>query len=224
MLWAALISGVCYACRFLTGGGALAAALVGGLAWEAGRLPFAAPLLAFFASSTALGALGRAQQPETGPRTAAQVLANGGPAALCSLLYLGTLHSPFASAMIASLAAANADTWATEIGTAFGKRPFRITNLEPALRGANGAVSWPGLAGGFMGAWFIAAFCPLLGLGAQMSAVAAVGFGGCLLDSIIGDTLEAGPNGKGLPWVGNDLVNLAAAISAAVAAYFLAAA
>eukprot|EP00127_Corallochytrium_limacisporum_P006168 Clim_evm7s220 gene=Clim_evmTU7s220 len=109
-----------------------------------------------------------------GGRNALQVWCNGGPAALLSflgLVHFGTVDvMPFPSVyqtktsqavsawqilggILASLSAACADTWASEIGSALGKNPWHVLFLEHVPRGVNGAVSVEGLmasvGGGF---------------------------------------------------------------------------
>ena len=86
---AALIALAALRARSLTPGGALAAFVVGGVTFGIGGLPGAVLLLAFFISSVALTRVGRERKraltdiAKSGPRDAAQVLANGGIATLC---------------------------------------------------------------------------------------------------------------------------------------------
>lgn len=221
MLYAALAAGLSYALRLLTIDGAAAAFAVGALVLEGGGLGMAVALLLFFCSSMGVSRLGRAQKEALGgslapqPRNALQVLANGGPAAfLCGLHLLQPSPSLLAGAL-ASLCAANADTWATEVGIAFGKKPFRITTLERSAPGRSGVVTAQGLIAAFVGSMLVATTSPLLSLTAFAGSLTVVGFGGALLDSLLGDTLEAKPEGGGLRWITNDVVNLISTSAAA---------
>ena len=121
--------------RSLSSGGALAAVAVGTAAMIAGW-DWAALLVAFFLSSTALSRYRRAARDarigdivEKGDeRDAAQVFANGGVFAASALVSTITGDPNLAAIAVGALAAATADTWATEIGTLAG-RPPRAASL-----------------------------------------------------------------------------------------------
>lgn len=226
---AAAVSLAAFRTRALTGSGALAAWAVGAVVFGAGGWGSATALLTFFVTSTALSrwrkkakeALG---YEKGGRRDAAQVLANGGVAAVCLLLPLALPCVGVARAhllCLAALAAANADTWATEIGSALGGRPFDLRTGRAAAPGASGAVSGVGTLAALAGAALIGAGA---GDAAGWAVVTLAGLGGALLDSLIGATLQAqwpdpdrpgrwterpqaGPPGRGLRAVGNDAVN-----------------
>jgi uncharacterized protein (TIGR00297 family) len=211
--------------------GAVAAAIAGGVIWEAGGLPMAAPLLAFFISSSLLGRLPRGSEKE-GPRTAGQVLANGGVATLAAaLVWLDVRQAP--TMFVAALCAANADTWATEIGMRFGKKPIRFTALKPVEPGTSGAISAAGILASLAGSAFIAATAYWV-VGADLVTAAVAGFAGSLFDSLLGDTVQArfwsaagtsetgGTLIKGVRWLRNNEVNFAMTAFAAALAFLLA--
>ena len=84
-LVAAAIAALAWGLRTLTGGGALAAWLVGTLILAGTGWPGAAALLAFFVSSSLVSRFepaDRSLDPKGSRRDAAQVIANGGAAAL----------------------------------------------------------------------------------------------------------------------------------------------
>ena len=193
--------------KWLTAGGAAAALAVGaatilGTGWRGLLL-----LLAFFVSGSLLTRGG-------GRRNARQVLANGGVAAVAALL--GSWPA-FAGAV----AAAAADTWATEIGAHSPTPPRLMTSGAPVPPGANGGVTLLGTAGGVLGAAVIAALAWLLGPraggpgsthpGGLAAVVAGAGVLGMLVDSLLGATLQ-GPEDK---WLDNDAVNLAMTLAGA---------
>lgn len=207
MLYAAVAAGLAYVLRLLRLDGALAAFVVGTLVLEGGGFAMAAALLLFFCSSALLGLLARRvkraaeAEPSAGARNALQVIANGGVAAILCGLHLVEPSANLLAGALASLSAANADTWATELGTVFGRRPFRITTLKPSPAGPSGVVSLEGLGAAFAGAGFVAAASPLAGLTHAAAGLAIIGFAGALLDSFLGDTLEReGAGSGGLPW------------------------
>lgn len=239
---------IAWRARALSGSGAFAAATVGFVHFGFGSWLGAAALLAFFVSSSLLSRLRAKQKAALGfakgaARDAGQVVANGGVAAAFFLLaaLLSEARFPLLIAALGALAAANADTWATEIGAAFGGRPVRITDGRPAETGESGAVSLPGTVAALLGALLIAVVGALLGAGVgSLFAVTAGGVFGCLVDSLLGATLQAEwrshesgrwvetpaapgePPARGLAWLGNDLVNLAATLAGAVMAGLIA--
>ncbi len=77
-------------------------------------------------------------------------MANGGVAALAAL---AGSWAAFAGA----LAAATADTWATEIGRYSRKPPRLITTGKPVAAGTDGGMTLVGTVGGIAGAAFMAA-------------------------------------------------------------------
>jgi len=160
--------------RWLTRRGAAAALAVGlatawGTGWRGVLL-----LFAFFVSSSLLTR--KTAEDGGGRRNERQVLANGGVAALAALA--GSWPA-FAGA----LAAATADTWATEIGSRSRAAPRLITSGAPVPAGTSGGITLLGTLGGLAGAAFIGA---LAGLG----AVAVAGAFGTVIDSLLGATLQ----------------------------------
>lgn len=200
-----LISLVAWRLGALSASGAVAAALTGALIFGAGGLSWAALLLAFFVSSSALSRLSprRKQAVEEkfskgSRRDWGQVLANGGAGAL---LALANAFQPgevwpwlaFAGAM----AAVNADTWATELGVLNSTPPRLITSGKPVERGTSGAVSGLGYLAALGGALLIAVFAWVVPGARQASffglflAVGLAGVAGSTVDSLLGATLQA---------------------------------
>ncbi|NIQ60053.1 MAG: DUF92 domain-containing protein, partial [Gammaproteobacteria bacterium] len=106
-------------------------------------------LVLFFVSSSALSRLPDGAEARR-VRDARQVLANGSVAAVAAAL-MG--WSPVAAqAFLGAVAAAAADTWATEIGVRFGGEPRSILSLRRRSPGTSGAVSPLGLLAGAAGA------------------------------------------------------------------------
>jgi len=159
-------------------------------------------LLAFFVLSTLLSHRGTA-------RNERQVIANGGIAALAALAGNWLW---FAGA----IAAANADTWATEIGSHSRTPPRLITSWARVSAGTDGGMTLLGTAGGVAGAAFIAGVSYLLGQRGVL-VIATGGVVGMLLDSLLGATVQ----GK-VRWMDNDAVNLAATLAGAACAGLIA--
>lgn len=220
--------------KWLSSGGALAALAVGVLVIVGAGWPGLGLLLAFFLSSSLL-------TPGGGRRRAVQVAANGGVAALAALLAM-TGQAAWRAAFAGALAAAAADTWATEVGGRSRSRPRLVTTGRRVAPGTSGGVTWLGSAAGAAGAGFVGAAAAGLGLVNARAAVAAAVAGalGGWADSLLGATVQAqyrcpscGVAGEtprpacghhaelvaGRAWITNDTVNLAATlVGAAVAA------
>ena len=144
----ALVGALAYKLKALDGKGIIAAALVGVITiMFGGILPFLAlltfVLLGVFATKYRLAEKierGIAQEGK-GIRSWQNVLGNGLAAVMFLLIEYYTKQDVFWAATFSSIATANADTLASELGKIFGKAPKMITNLKPANVGENGAIS-----------------------------------------------------------------------------------
>lgn len=168
-----------------------------------GGWPWGLLLIAFFVSSSILSRVTARLRPSQGlnvkrgaTRDAVQVLANGGVALIFALLWMITDRSWIAVGFAASLAAAAADTWATEIGAFSTQRPRLITTGKPVERGVSGGVSLLGTIATVAGALFIATLAALtlditaLSPAGLLFCVTLAGVVGSLTDSLLGATLQ----------------------------------
>lgn len=152
---------------------------------------------------------------EKGGRSAAQVLANAGTAALCGILILiFPVHAYILRLMMAaSFASATADTLSSELGMVYGKRFFNIITLKPDTRGLDGVISTEGTLIGIAGSVIITAVYTIgLGWTADLIWIVVAGTLGNLADSVLGAVLER----KGL--INNNTVNL---LNTLIAALFM---
>lgn len=206
----ALVSALAYWGRALTIGGALAAWVVGTVVVGTTRWAWGGLLLLFFVTSSLLSFLRKADKEKLAAggkgarRDAGQVFANGGAAALAAGVALFAPVPAIFAAYCGSLAAATADTWATELGATFGGSPRLITNGRPVPAGTSGGVTPAGTLGGAAGAALIAlAAMGVAQLGPTATAsgvrvapeklfvaVLVGGFAGMLVDSLVGATLQ----------------------------------
>jgi len=155
-------------------------------------------LIAFFATSSLLTVACRRNRatPDSDAtgRTAGQVLANGGVAAVGALLVLVPLYPDARFIVVGALAAATADTWATELGMRFGSRPRSLRTLASVAPGLPGAMSASGTAAGIAGAVFIGLLAAALFEGRQAATwllVSAIGgVAGMVADTLAGAFLE----------------------------------
>ena len=183
--------------RALSLGGAVAALLVGTGAAIAGWA-WATVLIVFFVTSSALSHFKHGTREarigkivEKGnERDAFQVLANGGVFAGGALLATATSKPAWAVAALGALAAATADTWATEVGTVAGGLPRSIISFKPLPAGTSGGVTVTGTLASIVGAAFIAGVSYFMGVGRAPAAIFVGGVLGSLADSLIGVTLQ----------------------------------
>ncbi|HVW96263.1 MAG TPA: DUF92 domain-containing protein [Mucilaginibacter sp.] len=164
----------------------------------------------FFAGTWATGwqakqkqQMGLAQEAK-GRRTAGQVFANGGMAAiLCCISFFKPQFAAVLQLMAAgSIAAATADTLSSELGTVLGKRFYNILSFKRDKRGLDGVVSLEGSLAGLAGSVIIGLIY-ITGHhdGVRVLWIAVAGMTGNLADSVLGATLER----KGV--IGNNTVN-----------------
>jgi uncharacterized protein (TIGR00297 family) len=208
-LAALAIAFLAYRAGSLSRSGAWGALLVGTVIFGLGGWQWAILLLAFFISSSALTRLFKKRKAaldekfeKGGQRDLGQTLANGGIAALFAALHYFLPQAGWTwTACAASLAAVNADTWATELGVLNPTLPRLITNGRPVEKGTSGGISLYGTLAAVGGAAFIALFAALLGRGAVPSAVfpssllifafvTLAGLLGALFDSLLGATVQ----------------------------------
>jgi uncharacterized protein (TIGR00297 family) len=196
-----------------------------------------APLILLFVLTFEGTQLGRKRKAFAGlaesrrGRNAAQVVANLGMAAFSGSLFAWTIVSDwgrigsgccseeagrhymglFFLPTLAALTEATADTVSSEIGQAFGGRPFLITTLRRVPPGTDGAISLSGTLAGIAAAAIVAITgAPAMGMSRGECIVAFVaGICGFFFDSLLGATLER----RG--YLGNDLVNFTSTAFAA---------
>ena len=98
------------------------------------------------------------------------------------------------------------DTFASEIGKAFGKTTFLITTLQRVPPGTEGAISAEGTAASVVGGALISLYGLFVGFlcpkAVPMSIFAA--FVATNIESVLGATLQGKKN---LEWITNEVVN-----------------
>jgi len=262
MLWIALttlIAFLVFRLRFLSFSGTAAAWLLGSTVFGIGGLEWILPLAFFFITSSLLSKAGKSHKLmlhndvyEKGDRRDFfQVFANGGIAMLMAVIHSFDPRPLWYFMYLASLGAATADTWATELGTFSRTDARHILSFNKVPRGRSGGISLPGTLGAFLAALSISLLGifllltrngPDLPFALLVSSVTAAGFFGSIVDSIAGATIQGQyrcPHcGKetekrihcrtaetqlvrGYPKVNNDLVNLLCTASAALVFFFV---
>ena len=220
---------VVFLLRAATAGGAATGALVAATLylWTPGWNTALWPLGALLVLTLLATRFGRRAKETLGVaegrrgRTAAQVAANIGVAAVCGVpltlaatFSAGQVERIWLVGMIAALGEATADTLSSEIGQVLGGEPRLLTTLRRVPRGTDGAVTLVGTLCGIAGAAVVVAVAvPALHLGLEEIEVA---FGaavlGLFVDSLLGEWVER----RG--WLGNDAVNTLSTLVAALSA------
>ncbi len=239
ILFGSVAAFLSFKARALNHSGALVAGILGTLVFGFGGLPATLVLLTFFISSSGLSSLFKRRKAimdekhaKGSRRDAGQVLANGGVSGV--LIVLAGLY-PQADwlwwAFCASLAAANADTWATEVGVLSPVKPRLITTWKRVEMGTSGGITPVGTLASLFGALLVATVGFMFRGGSIfiLIGITLAGFAGSLVDSFLGATIQAvyycptcqketerhpthicGTETRlirGLPWLNNDWVN-----------------
>eukprot|EP00986_Skeletonema_menzelii_P002418 scaffold652_cov142-Skeletonema_menzelii.AAC.5 len=122
--------------------------------------------------------------------------------------FLGISTTVWLLAYVASLATKLADTFASEIGKAYGKTTFLITSLQPVPRGTEGAISLEGTIASIVGGLLLSLYAYLVvGLIPSLEGVAVAtlaAFVATMVESLIGATLQ---EKEGFDWMSNEVVN-----------------
>ncbi len=205
------------------------------------------PVLVFFASSSLLSKMNRKAQAAQekakkgdDSRNGVQVISNGGVAWVMLIGYGLYPEDLWYAGFIGAIAAATADTWATEIGRLAGGHPRHILTGRRMPPGRSGGITWQGTAASVMGAALIGALNVLFCNESCYSCLilgSAAGTLGSLVDSLLGGTVQAvyldrvsgervedtaDPGQanliRGLSWMTNDVVNVGCTLAGSLAA------
>src|SRR5689334_24571705 len=162
---AAFVAYFAYRAHSLDKSGAFAAMFVGTIIFGIGGWQWAVLLLTFFITSSGLSRAFKKRKQglnekfsKGNERDAGQVFGNGGLATFFAALHAFYPESLFPwIGFAASLAAVNADTWATELGVLNPTAPRMITDLRKRVeKGTSGGVSLFGTLASLLGALAIA--------------------------------------------------------------------
>jgi uncharacterized protein (TIGR00297 family) len=237
VIFSFLIALVSIRLHFLKIDGAVSTALLAVFIYGIGGWQWTIPVLTFFITSSVLSKLGRRKKhhfrlffEKSSKRDAKQVFANGGVALVITVLYFFLQMDLLFDLYIISLAAANADTWATELGVFNKSKPRMITTFLKVEKGSSGAISTIGTFAAFLGSLVVVLsgmiFIDFTSL-TLILLLSFYGFAATFIDSLLGATFQAqyqGPNEiitekafdedghpnmliGGFRWLNNDMVN-----------------
>src|SRR5687767_6659993 len=254
---ASIVAYAAYRVRSLNKSGAFAATLVGTVIFGIGGWQWAVLLLIFFITSSGLSRAFKRRKADLSEkfskgyeRDAGQVFGNGGLATIFAALHAFYPESVFPwVGFAASLAAVNADTWATELGVLNSTPPRMITDLRKRVeKGTSGGVSLFGTFASLLGSAVIALLAVLLSPSHSLNTghfllITASGLAGSLFDSYLGATVQAmyfcprdnketekhplhtcgtqTTHIRGWRWLNNDLVNFACAVFGTLLAFII---
>lgn len=200
-LLASLVAYLAHRAHSLNTSGAIAAMVVGTVVFGLGGLQWAVLLLIFFVTSSALSRAFKTRKQgldekfsKGHARDAGQVFGNGGLATAFVLVHFLFPESSIGwVGFAASLAAVNADTWATELGVLNPTPPRLITDLRKRVeKGTSGGISLFGTFASLLGASAIA--LPAAWFSENWSLLPLItlaGLCGSLFDSLLGATVQA---------------------------------
>jgi uncharacterized protein (TIGR00297 family) len=243
-LLAIIISYLAYKAHSLNKNGAIAAFVVGGIIFGIGGWQWAILLLTFFITSSAWSRAFKKKKQNLNEkfskghqRDAGQVFGNGGiPAFFAALNFFYPSEPIIWLCFSASLAAVNADTWATELGVLNPNPPRMITNLIKIVeKGTSGGISLTGTLASLAGSALIAFLASLLTSNWSIFLIITLaGLFASFFDSFLGATIQAmyfcpthnketekhplhtcGTQTihiRGWKWLNNDLVNFACGV------------
>jgi uncharacterized protein (TIGR00297 family) len=207
------------ACRAgaLSKDGAIAAGILGTVVFSLGGVAWALILLTFFITASGLSRFMKSRKAildadfaKGSRRDAGQVMANGAVAGILALAFFFTSRFQPESRWLlflwvgfaASFAAANADTWATELGVLNPRQPVLLTTFKRVPRGSSGAVSLTGSLAALAGSALVAGVAALTALAGwapagepaliwQFTIITLAGWVGAFVDSLLGATVQA---------------------------------
>ncbi len=244
LLLSAIIGAAAYRRGSLSRGGVAGAVLTGTLHFGFGGPTWGLTLIAFFLGSTLLSKFRErdkeavaAQYAKGGRRDLAQTLANGGIGATLAVAYWFAPQPWLFAAFVGATATANADTWATELGTLARRPPRLITSRRTVPPGTSGGITPFGTGAALVGGLFVglAAWGLAAAFGGGVAAIwvplvgTVAGLAGSFADSLLGATLQAQYRDaagaiteratrervRGLAWMTNDAVNFLACLAGA---------
>ena len=230
LLFVIIIFSIAYKFRSLSMSGYFGGLIMGIIIILFGGWFYLVPICVFFILSSILSKLVKQTsrfKTKGSQRDIIQVYSNGGIGLLiCIFDYFSDPNLFIIPLFLASIAAATADTWGTEIGKFSKKQPISIFNFKTVDHGMSGGITLIGSLGSLLGACVIGfaswLFSPISNQ--LLTSIILIGFLASLFDSLLGATVQAKYETQfgeiiespekgavlisGYKWINNDMVNL----------------
>ena len=227
-----LILFVAYSKRYLSVSGLVGAIIMAIFLLGFGGSNYLYPLVIFFITSSALSFVQKESiNKKNSNRNINQVFSNGGPALFICIANYFQPSDLLYPCFLASVAAANSDTWGTEMGKLSKSNPIDIISGNEVPNGTSGGITIIGTIGSLFGSITIGIIGYLFIIDKTIILLVVIsGFLSSLIDSILGSTKQArfiSPDGNilteknkmnyflytGSKIITNDTVNLYCTIS-----------
>ncbi len=237
--------------KFLKISGSLATFILAFLIFSFGGWQWTLSIFSFFVLSSVLSKIREKKNPavnkyfqKSGSRDFFQVVANGGLGGVLVVINYFIPNQIWFSVYSGIIAAACADTWATEIGTLTRHKTYDILNFKKVEPGTSGGVSFAGFIGSLAGAFCISLIAAIWIDKQQIGFILLItfsGFAASALDSILGTTLQVqykclkcgriidnkihcettAEKIHGINFINNDFVNLVAGLTGGIIVFSL---
>ena len=193
-LFSGIVFFLAYRLKSLNKNGVITAYTMGIIIFGAGGLQWATPIVTFFILSSIISKISSSDNllNKGSKRDIIQVMANGGVATVIAIINFYEPNENLFIIYLAVIAAATADTWASEIGSFNTAKPFHLIKFKRVDKGTSGAISLLGTIGSILGSATIA----FIGLIWNVSLpliylIMITGSIGSLIDSLIGGSIQA---------------------------------
>lgn len=233
--------------KLLTPKGVLGAYCIGSLAGLFGQMQGIIALYVFFliaiAEEILLSHIKKSKKEILEQRNCFQILANSIVAMFVLSCYWRSKDTLYLYVYYVAFSECLSDTTASCFGKFWGKRTISITTLQPIQKGLSGGISLPGCIFGAIAAvilpFFVLIDKKVLLNPKVLMLCGIIGFVGMLIDSVLGDLLQAkyrcntcgkitenrccckakGTLIHGIAWVDNNVVNLLSTVITVVLGY-----
>ena len=188
-----LILFISYKRKYLSISGFIGAVIMAILLYGFGGSSYIYPLVVFFIISSILSHFKEDKfEIKKSNRNISQVYANGGVALFICIINYFYYHDLMYPCFLASVAAANSDTWGTELGIISNKTPIDIISRREIAPGTSGGITLIGTIGSILGSLVIGLVGHFFYISFNLLLLVVIsGFLSSIIDSILGSTVQA---------------------------------
>ena len=184
---------ISYKKKQLSISGYIGAVIMAILLYGFGGSSYIYPLVVFFLTSSILSHFDKENiKIKKSNRNISQVYANGGVALFICIINHFYYHDLMYPCFLASAAAANSDTWGTELGKMSNKNPIDIISGHEIAPGTSGGITLIGTIGSILGSFVIGIVGHYFYVSLNLLLLVIIsGFLSSIIDSILGSTVQA---------------------------------